>query len=273
MTKIRLKFIHRFKDRHGKTRHCFRRPGFKKISLPGLPGSDEFMTAYKMALSGQDGAAFEIGSKRTIPGTLSALVVAYFNSAEYHGLSKSTRATYRGIIERMRKEHGDKRVSSLKQEHIRKMLSQKCETPSAANNWLRIVRLLMRFAIEHGLREDDPTLGVRKLKIRTNGFYTWSEDDIAAFEEAHSIGSRARLALSLLLYTAQRRSDIIRMGRQHIRNGILSIRQQKTGTLVEIPIHSNLQNSLDSTPSNHLTFLTTKDGKPFTPAGFTKLVS
>jgi integrase len=80
-----------------------------------------------------------------------------------------------------------------------------------------------------------------------------------------------RLALALLLYTAQRRSDVVVMGRQHVRDGVLIVRQGKTGRLVEIPIHSTLAEILAGTPSEHLTFLTTGAGKPFSAAGFGNL--
>jgi site-specific recombinase XerD len=58
------------------------------------------------------------------------------------------------------------------------------------------------------------------------------------------------------------------MGRQHVRNGAVSVRQQKTGTMLEIEIHRELQKVLDATPSEHLTFLVTERGQPFTAAGF-----
>jgi integrase len=127
----------------------------------------------------------------------------------------------------------------------------------------------MQHCITAGLRADDPTHGIRGTKIKTDGYRTWTEADIEAFEARHPVGSRARLALALLLYTAQRRSDVVRMGRQHVRNGALSVRQQKTGRALEIPVHPALQAVLDATPSHHLTFLTTQAGKPFSPAGFT----
>ena len=72
----------------------------------------------------------------------------------------------------------------------------------------------------------------------------------------------------MLLYTAQRRSDVVKMGRQHIRAGVVHVRQQKTGTMLAIPVHPSLQAVLDASPSEHLTFLTTAYGKPFTAAGF-----
>src|SRR5262249_46397618 len=102
----------------------------------------------------------------------------------------------------------------------------------------------------------DPTAGVRSPKFRSSGFYAWTEEDIAAFEARHSIGSRARLALALLLYTAQRRADVIQMGRQHVRDGLIHVRQSKTGATLAIPVHPDLRAVLDATPADHLTFLT-----------------
>ena len=78
----------------------------------------------------------------------------------------------------------------------------------------------MKFAMETGIHPDDPTIGVKRVKIKTTGYATWTEDDITRFETKHPIGTRARLALALLLYTGQRRSDVVRLGRQHIRGGV-----------------------------------------------------
>jgi integrase len=127
----------------------------------------------------------------------------------------------------------------------------------------------MQFALSDGSLKDDPTAGIKNMSGKTEGFRTWNEDDIAAFEARHPLGTRERLALALLLCTAQRRGDVVRMGRQHIRNGAVEVTQQKTGTKLAVPIHPDLQAALAAMPSNHLTFLTTLFGKPFAAAGFT----
>src|SRR5262245_24414019 len=49
----------------------------------------------------------------------------------------------------------------------------------------------------------------------------------------------------------------MRMGRQHVRDGLIHVRQSKTGTTLAIPIHPELRAVLDATPAEHLTFLTT----------------
>jgi integrase len=269
MTRIRLDYVHEFLDRHGRVRRYFRRSGFNQVPLPGLPGSVEFMAAYQAALSGDTVRPIEIGAGRAKAGTVAALTAAYLNSIAFGNLAPETQRSRRGILERFRAEHGEKRVTLLGRQHVERMLAAKAAIPSAARNFLNALRVLMQFAIETGIRSDDPTVGVKRVKLRTEGFRTWTEDDIGAFEAAHPIGTRARLALTLLLYTGQRRSDVIRIGRQHVRGGAIHVRQQKTGAELAIPMHANLKAVLDATLSEHLTFLTTAQGKPFTAAGFT----
>jgi integrase len=85
------------------------------------------------------------------------------------------------------------------------------------------------------------------------------------FEAHHAVGTKPRLALALALYTGQRRADLVRMGRQHISNDVLEVRQQKTRTVLEIPFHSALREVIEVSTVGQLTFLTTKTGKPYAP--------
>ena len=146
------------------------------------------------------------------------------------------------------------------------MLSRKA--PAAARNWVKTLRGLLAFAVAEGFRTDDPTQDIKLPAFHSGGIHAWTEDEIAQFEAHHPIGTRARLAFALLLDTAQRRGDVIRMGRQHVQNGEIHIRQNKTGVTLAIPIYPSLQAVLDATRSDHLTFLVTDLGKPFTAAGF-----
>jgi integrase len=261
------KFVHGFIDRHGKPRWYFRRAGFKQVRLPGLPWSPEFMSAYEAVLS--ETPRLEICARRTKPGTVAPAVAGYFGSATFANLAESTRRTRRQILERFRAEHGDKAIATLGKTHVERMVNAKATTPGAALNFLSALRALMRHAITVGLRADDPTVGIRGPKFKSAGFYTWTEADIAAFEAKHPVGTRARLALALLLYTAQRRADVIKMGRQHVRDGLIHVRQSKTGTTLAIPLHPELCRVLDATPAENMTFMTTTGGKPFHPDSFT----
>jgi integrase len=260
-------YVHAFIDRHGKPRFYFRRAGFKRAPLQGLPWSPEFMAALEAA--NQNASRLEIGIRRTRPGTVAAAVTGYFGSLAFANLAETSRKSRRTLLERFRAEHGDKGIATLARVHVERMLTAKAATPGAALNFLVALRALMRYALSVGLRAEDPTVGVHGPKFRSTGFYSWTEDDIAAFEAKHPVGSRARLALALLLYSAQRRADVIRLGRQHLRDGLLHIRQSKTGKVLAIPLHPELRAVLDATPSDHLTFLVTRSGKPFHADAFT----
>src|SRR5262245_46207906 len=87
---------------------------------------------------------------------------------------------------------------------------------------------------------DDPTRDVKAIRVKTGGHHSWTDDEIARFERRHPVGSRARLAHALLLYTGQRRGDVIRMGPQHMRGGAIHVKQEKGGAELVIPIHSEL---------------------------------
>lgn len=262
------RYVHAFVDRHGKPRFYFRRAGFKRVPLPCLPWSPAFMAAYEAAIA--DAPRIEIGASRTRPGTVAAAIAGYFGSIAFaSGLAESTRRTRRQILERFRTEHGDKGIATLGRAHVERMVNAMAATPGTAMNFLVALRALMRHALAVGLRGDDPTAGVHGPKYRSTGFYSWTEDDIAAFEAKHPIGSRARLAFALLLYTAQRRADVVRMGRQHVRDGLIHVRQSKTGATLAIPLHPELRAVLEATPAEHFTFLTTAGGRPFHPDSFT----
>lgn len=270
MSRIKLKYVHQFVDRRlggAKARFYFRRDGFKRVPLPGLPGSPEFMDAYARALAGAPPVA--IGARQVKPGSIAALTAIYLASARFLSKAAATQATYRGIVERLRIEHGDKPVADLERRHLEAMLARKARTPAAANHWLRLIKVLMALAVREGFRADNPAADIAPIEYRTGGFHTWTEGEIAQFEVRHPIGGKARLALALLLYTAQRRSDVVRMGRKHVRGDVIDVRQQKTGKFIPIPLHPELARLLAATPTAITpTFLMTAYGKPFTAAGF-----
>jgi integrase len=260
------KFVHGFIDRHGKPRFYFRRNGFKQEPLPGLPWSPEFMEKYETVLAGA--AHVVIGARRTRPGTIEEAVARYLGSAAFASLAPTTRAKRRAALERFRIEHGDKRIGKLRPDHVGNLLAQL--RPFAQRNVLKVLRALMAFALSEGLIDADPTIGVKLSRVNdTGGFKTWTDEHIAVYRRRHALGTRARLALELLYGTLQRRGDVVRLGRQHIQNGILSLRQQKTGAQVDIPVLPELQAAIDAMPTaEHLGFLITEFGRPFTAEGF-----
>jgi len=141
--------------------------------------------------------------------------------------------------------------------------------PFAALNWLKAFRHFFKWCSERKLVRSDPMLGIRLKRPKSDGHACWTEDEIAMFEAHYPIGSKPRLALALGIYTGQRRGDVVRIGRQHIRDGVLAVRQQKTGVTLTIPIHPALATIIAATPIGHLTLLTTNSGKSYRGDDFT----
>jgi len=259
VTKLHLKYVQSFGGYH-----YFRRRGSPRIPLPGIVGSAEFMAAYQQALAAAPVAVGE--SLRSKPGSVSAAIAEYYGSQAFRSLTGGTPAQRRAILERFREQHGHMPLASLPKEFAVALLDTMA--PNAARLWLRALRHFLRWAEQRLLIRHDPTLGIRIRPPKSSGHHTWTESEIAQYETAHPVGSKARLALALGLYTAQRRSDVIRIGRQHIRDGVLTVRQQKTGTALTIPVHSELQKIIDATPIGHLTLLTTRFGRSYRDNNF-----
>jgi hypothetical protein len=177
------KYVQAFIDRNGKPRFYFRRPGFKSVPLPGLPWSPQFMEVYESALSGQP---LQIGASKTKPGTVSAAIVGYYYDQSFLALAPSTQRPLRGILERFRAEHGDKRIALLQRQHIIALLRSKKRF--AARHWLMAIRALMKYAVEIGLREDNPAAGVKLPNLKTDGYHSWTEAEIVQFQAYHGLG-------------------------------------------------------------------------------------
>lgn len=262
--KVPLRYVHEYRDQHGTLKRYFRKPGMTKIRLRGEPDSPQFLAAYAAALSGHI-IEKPIGTASS-PDSVSAAIAAYYQHHSFLSFAPGTRKMRRAILERFRAKKGEKRLAKMRDTDIAKMLG--AMRPFAARNWLKTIRGLMQFAVATGLRPDDPTAAFKPVKIKPGTIHTWTEHEIVVFEAAHPVGSRARKAMAILLYTAARRGDAVRLGPQHIRTGRLSYRQEKTGRQLTIPLHPALLEILAASPDEHLTFLVTAHGKPFTAAGF-----
>ena len=270
MTRIKLAYVHEFIDRHGKPRFYFRRGG-KRVALPGSPFSTEFENAYRALLDGSLEKPVDIGASRIIAGTVGAALVGYLGSADFHALAASSKKKYRIVLNGLVRDHADKRLALLERRHIMQMLNARAATPAAARDFLRGLRRIVQYAISIGVIDTDPTAGVRLKMPNSGGYRTWGEEAIADFEAKYSIGSKPRLALALMLGTALRVSDVVRIGRAHICNGMLHIVQQKTKVATAIPITSALAEVINaSAPTEHLTFLINDAGRSFSASHFSK---
>jgi integrase len=166
---------------------------------------------------------------------------------------------------------GAVKAATISTAHIVEGRERRKNTPAQARNFLDAMRGLFAWAVEAGHVRRDPTVGVKNPpRKKGDGFRPWTEEDVDAFEQRWPIGTRQRVWLDVLLYSGLRRGDAVRLGRQHVRNGVAKIKTEKSGYTVEVtlPILPVLQRTLDAGPIGELTFICGARGQPFTKESF-----
>jgi integrase len=276
MAVLRLDYVTRDRDRHGNVRYYFRRPGKKKLRLRGQPGSEEFMAAYAAALAGEKVEA-EPKNK-----SLDWLCDRYFKSATFLALEDYTKRRKRTVLNEIcditlgegkaARRLGTLPFEGMSKAHVRKLRDMRADAPEAANFRLKQISALFSWAVKEEHAKVNPAEGVERIANASEGFYTWTEQDVLAFERHHPIGTKPRLAMALLLWLGVRRSDVILLGPSHVGDGLISFVQfkgrKKSQRIITLPILPPLQHVLDRTPLGRETYLETAYGKAFTAPGF-----
>ena len=282
--KIQLPYVIPDTDRHGNVRYYFRRPGLPKIRIKGDPSSQAFLEQYYILREAKPAPDKSAGKlKLSSSGTLRRLCEGYYASAEFGQLGKSTGHVRRLILEGIcqsknakGKVRGDLPHLLIQERHIREIRDEKANLPEAANNRLRALRQLFVWAKAASLTTINPTLDVKRLSSASEGYHTWSDEEVTQFEAFYPIGTKERLAFALLRYTGVRRSDVVKLGKGMERDGVLhftvtkgSQRRGKAGPKrLALPILAPLRAIIDATPSGHLAYLVSAHGKPYTAESF-----
>ena len=269
--KVHLPYIREDKDRHGNWRLYVRRNG-RSIRLRVNRDTPCFLEAYNAAVTAL-GDSPASNPRRPAPNTLRWLIQKYYGSPEFRKeLSERTQYVRRGILEALVTAHGDKPML-MKPKHIRKLRDEKADTPEAANALVKALRQVFKWGVEAEHLESNPAKEVPYIKTGSQGFHSWTIGEVRQYEKRHPIGTRARLALALLLYTTQRRSDVVRLGHKMVHDGWFKFTQYKNARRnpikLEIPICTELQQIIQATtPLGKDTYLVTEFGRPFSAAGF-----
>lgn len=260
---VKLKYLRREKD----GRLYLRRNG-RAIRLRSQPGTPEFLQEYVAAIT-------SLGSPRPAataspPGSFAWLVQRYYTSAEFRALSPGYQRVTCRILDKIAARHGEKPFALIDELGVRRLRDEVTSGPGAQNALLKALRNLFRWAVEAGHMRKNPAAAVRKVRYRSEGFHTWTPEEIARYEARWPSGSRQRLALALLLYTGARRSDVVRLGPENVQDGWLTFKTGKTGREVSIPIVPSLADELNAANPAVISgpFLRTASGKPFSAAGF-----
>ena len=283
---LNLPYLHRDVDRPGNERIYFRRRvGAEKIRLRAKPGTVEFAQEYEAARTRPvapqvDGDKVE-RIERPTSGTLGWLCTRYLGSAEFARLGGSTKVTRNRVLMACIAEsiapHKTETfmqfpLDKISAKALRVLRDRKADLPGAANDRVKALRAMYSWATERDLVESNPSLELKRIRYSTTGHHAWTPVEVEQFEARHSVGSKPRLALALLVWTGLRRSDVVRIGKQHVKDGWLKLPLHKNSArspvTVELPLAPELSAIMAASPVGELTDLITEYGRPFTVAGF-----
>lgn len=257
-------FVTRERSRHGKLVFYFRRGKGARIRLPSIDAPD-FQDEYEAALAGAPRPTVRVANTKS----LEWLVGRYRASSAYLGLSQATRKQRDNILKGVLATAGHADYRKITRQKVVQGREDRAATPAQARNFLDALRGLFRWALEADYVSVDPTAGVKNpVRPKGAGFAAWTEEDVTNYESRWPAGTKERVWLHVLLYTGLRRGDAVMLGRQHVKDGVATIRTEKTGTEVSIPILPVLEETLKRGPTGDLHFIAGETGKPLTKETF-----
>src|SRR6516225_9077086 len=169
--KIRFRHLIEDRDRHGNIRVYVRVPGRRKVRIKAPFGTDEFVAAYNAAVS--DHVTAPPQARETKAGSFRHLCVLYYGSATFKRLDTATQSWRRRALDSICEKHADKPVARMEARHVRALRDERSDRPGAANTRLKALKALFAWACEEKpeLAPQNPTLGVRKIKYATDGYF------------------------------------------------------------------------------------------------------
>jgi integrase len=270
MPRPRPPHLHREATRHGRLVWYVRRDKGPRIRIRAEYGTPEFDLEYHAALTGTP----PVRKQGPSAGSLDWLIRRYRETTEWSKLSLATRRQRENIFLQVQKSAGTEPFAKITTATIIAGRERRAKTPHQARHFLDAMRGLFRWAVKAQMLKSDPMLGVdNPPRPKGDGFIPWTEEHVAAYERRWPIGTRQRVWLDVLLYTGLRRGDAVRFGRQHVRDGIGTIKTEKSGFTVEVtlPILPVLKETLAAGPCGDLTFIAGENGRPLEKESFGNL--
>jgi integrase len=268
MPRPRPPHLHREITRHKKAVWYVRVGKDRRIRIRAEFGTPEFDAEYQAAIAGERQAA---PTTNAPAGSLAWLIARYRETPAWTSLSLATRRQRENILRQVIDSAGRTLFSTIKEATIAKGRDRRGKTPFQARHFLDTMRGLFEWAKEAQFVESNPAAAVKYPLLKSGeGFPVWTEEDVAAYEARWPVGTRQRVWIAVLLYTGLRRGDAVRLGRQHVRDGVARLKTEKSGGKlgVTIDLQPPLVEALQAGPVGDLAFICGSDGKPMTKESF-----
>jgi site-specific recombinase XerD len=257
------RFIHHEINRHGIPHWYFRRGHGPRIRLPDEYGTVEWFAAYDKALGGS-----RERKPRYAAGSFAWGLAAYYKSQAWSALSPATQRQRRNVFKHIEAQHGGTLLAQWTRREIAAGRDKRADRPAAAGMFLKAMRGLFQWLLDAEHITSDPTQSVKMVESRTDGFESWTIEDLAAYRAHWPLGTRQRVAVEVIFAGGFRRGDAVRVGRQHVRDGVIRIDTEKTGERVIVTVSDALDAALKAGRVGDLAFIVSAEGKPYVKESF-----
>jgi integrase len=259
MVRARLAGINQVKKRLSDgsiaTYHYHRATGRR---LSGPPGSASFLSDYAAAQESL------VDRQR---GTLLSLIRDYTMSPEFAMRAESTRKEYRRMLTKAEVKFGHMPLAVLEDPRVRQdFLKWRGEIASSsgareADNRLSVISAMLSWGIQNGRVFTNQITGFERLHSADRSELIWLPEHVDAFMRVAPI--EMQRALILALHTGQRQGDLLALTWNNYDGSMISLRQGKTGSRVDIPCTMALRRMLDGIDRQSAVILATKTKLPW----------
>lgn len=268
MPKPHLPFLHHHRSRHGKSVYYVkltkREKGRGVRILAPVFRSEQFMQLYHAAVRGAPITPAPLIAKDG-KGSLGWLIKQYRNSRDWcEHLSAGTRKQRGPILMHLEETAGDIPLANINRAKIEEGISARSQ--NQGRHFFDTMRGVFKWAVENEHHDRNPTDGIKVKKDNGDGHLAWLIELIERYEAHWPVGTKERLVLDVYLYVGLRRGDAARLGKQHIRKGIIHLMTEKSqGRMpIYVPLHPALVASINACPSSGLAIIAKDDGSNYT---------
>ena len=193
----------------------------------------------------------------------------YQNTIEWKNVTPSSRRIYLQGADYI-EEFMDKDADKITRPMVLDFRDRYYDKKAKCRIGLQVLGMVLRFGYDRGYCSGDPTRGIRNLPPKV-GWERWTQDEIDAVMEASD--QCIRDAITLAIYTGQRRSDLVRMTWENYDGDYIHIVQLKTKKPLSIPVHPVLKKELERMKGNGEYILVSKTGGKWSPDYLTDSVT
>jgi len=248
--------LHRERNRKGAAVWYVRNGHGRRTRINATYGTPAFEAEYRAAIEKDALQA----APRAARGTLGWLWMLYRQTRTWSDLAPATRKQRERIMTGVLATGGDVPLSSVTRAAVKAGVERR--KAFAARHFVDTLRGMFKWALAAEHVADDPTAGLAVAKPKGRGFPEWTEEELDRYVARWPLGTRERVMWGVFCFTGLRRGDAARLGKQHIRNGVIAIDTEKTGTRVTIPVLPELAEILAAGPLGELSIIANRHGQP-----------